>query len=115
MGSLKISVWTIVLIIISLFLISQTVMWYSDKSVKWDKCEVISNTPERVSIINFSLNDNSLENKFAFGQWHSHVDDFRNCLDSYTDVWTFAILYKWITIIFIVLIALSWRTDNLKR
>ena len=44
-----------------------------------------------------------------------NVDDFRNCLDSYTDVWTFAILYKWITIIFIVLIALSWRTDNLKR
>jgi hypothetical protein len=110
----KPSIWTIVLIILSLYLIVEAVSWYNLKQDKWNECEEISNDRTRLSPLNFSLNDNSLENKYAFAEWYNSADDYGNCLENYTDAWIWYDIRKYLALTFIVLSILSWRIDNKK-
>lgn len=112
---MKISVFTIVLIVLSLWLISEAVTWNNAKKDKWNDCEAISNDKTRLSLESFSLNDNSLNNKIRFSEWHSGADDYGDCLDTYTDVWIWYDISKYLALISIIFTILSWRIDKLKK
>ncbi len=101
----KISILTIILILFTLYSAYQTYDWYMDKQEKWIECENLEGKGSP-----FNLND-----EISFLQWYSSRQDYPRCLDSYGKQFMMYELMKFITIISILLIALSFRFDYLKK
>lgn len=103
----KVSVWTIILILLSCYFIYQAVSFHNLRGDKWNQCEAISNDQNKPML---NLTDN-----LKFLEWHGQADDYSNCLDDYTFAWVWYDLYSLVALTFIVLTSLSWRIDYLKK
>lgn len=99
----NISVLTIILIILTLYLTYSTFDYYSLKEEKWNECEKISNQ----KFVSLNLTSN-----LEFFNWYEDMQNYPRCLNSYSSIWIVAEIKFFLSIIFISLAVISWKIDK---
>ena len=105
----KISVWTIILIILSLYLLVQTILWYDIRERKWDSCE--EKEPSKGTPLTWDKNYTVLYNYNSEREW----DSWMSCLGDYSDSLMMFNIFRIFTIFSIGLAVISWRIDLKKK
>ncbi|MBI4095521.1 MAG: hypothetical protein HY438_01520 [DPANN group archaeon] len=104
----KQKVLTIILILLTLYLIYQVWDWHALREEKWNSCEEIE---KEIPELKFDTNINTIYSHKYERAW----DSWQGCLGDYGNILMMYEIYKLLTIISIFLVLLSWRFDNLKN
>ena len=89
------------MIILALYLVIQTWNYYADKQEKWNKCEGLS---EKIVVSNS-------DNTETWEGWQNWAE----CNGSYTNLFMMYNMMKFLSILTIFMIIISWKFDNLKK